>query len=128
MNDVYTTLLRRLGCIDLVYTVLRLADHQDMLRSLALAALANGAAAQTTTAGLTIAVDANAAEASACADPPSKKVKLAKWEIPGYLETGEGKKPTCRRGTHGLDECLAEAGNAQETADCYEDYGVKPPA
>ena len=62
---MYTTLLRRLGCIDLVYTVLRLADHQDMLRSLALAALANGAAAQTTTAGLTIAVDANAAEASA---------------------------------------------------------------
>jgi hypothetical protein len=36
-----------------------------MLRSLALAALATGAAAQTTTAGLTIAVDANAAEASA---------------------------------------------------------------
>jgi hypothetical protein len=72
----------------------------------------------------------NPAEASACADPPldPKRPKLAKWEIQGYKATGEGKGPTnCRRGTHGLDECLAEAENAGETADCYEDYGVAPP-
>jgi hypothetical protein len=73
----------------------------------------------------------NPAEAAACADPPADptRPKLSKWEIPGYLSSDEGRGPTnCRRGTHGLDECLAEAENAKETADCYEDYGVAPPA
>lgn len=72
----------------------------------------------------------NPAEASACADPPldPNRPKLAKWEIEGYLDSGEGNPQVDgRRGTHGLDECLAEAENAQETADCYADYNVTPP-
>ena len=69
----------------------------------------------------------NPAEAAACADPPldPERIKADKWDIPGYLATGEGKGPTgCRRGTHGLEECLAEAENAKETEDCFDDYGV----
>ena len=78
-------------------------------------------------------VDAeNAAEAEACKDPPLKRVvKMPKWEIDGYAESGAKRpgapNPNCRRGTHGLDECLAESESAQETADCYADYGATPP-
>jgi hypothetical protein len=78
-------------------------------------------------------VDAeSAAEADACKDPPLKQVvKMGKWEIDGYAESGAKRpgapNPNCRRGTHGLDECLAESESAEETADCYADYGASPP-
>ena len=74
----------------------------------------------------------NAAEAEACKDPPLKRVvKMPNREIDGYAESGAKRpgapNPNCRRGTHGLDECLAESENAQEIADCYADYGATPP-
>lgn len=73
----------------------------------------------------------NPAEAEECLAPATERPPRAdKWDIDGYLPKGDGKgmpSGSCRRGTHGLEECLAEAENADQTADCYEDYGVAPP-
>ena len=78
-------------------------------------------------------VDAeNASEAAACKEPPLEKVAKVDGKIKGYAESGAKRpgaaNPNCRRGTHGLDECLAESESAEETADCYADYGASPPS
>jgi len=71
-------------------------------------------------------VDAESAEEiAACAEPPTDSPITGLEPIVG--EPLKGIKSSCRRGTHGLEECLAESEDAQQTADCYEDYGVAPP-
>lgn len=72
-------------------------------------------------------VDAESAEEiQACAEPFTDSPITGLEPIVG--EPLKGYSTSCRRGTHGLEECLAESENAQQTADCYEDYSVAPPA